>query len=666
MTMTLNGFAYPEGLPRTVTDVVHGQEVADPFRWLEDATSVETRAWASAQQVLSRALLAGLPDSDTARDLMTALMAAGTGTPALRRGRWVFREMTDPLGEHPRLCASGPAGHDDHVLWDRSAMARWDPSPDGRTVALQSIEGGREDHTPLVLLDVPTGEITARMPHTRYSPIAWLADSSGFFYSRAAKRNGPQELWLRRHGTEHRILASSDDLCRFRVRLWHDRWLTVAIRRGSDLRNRLLLADIGPDPRRPVWSRIQDTAIATTVPHLTARGELFLATTYGAPAGRVVTADPYHCDPERWTTVVPEDAEAPLTHACLQEAPGTDVPQLLVARTRRGRPDVSVHFPGTGRPPRPVPLPGSGTVLSLDTDPGGPTHLGWTSWTTPPATYRVDPVSLALAGGPVRRHQDELHEWREETVSADGARIPLTLLRRRNGADGPSPTLLLGYGGFQQTLTSSYESLVLAWVESGGLVVVPELRGPTATGGKHATFEDLEATADHLRRQALTLPHQLGLLGMSNGGLTMAAATVRAPGRYGAVVCIAPLTDMVRYEHSGLGHAWRHEYGSAQDPDAFRHLLSYSPYHRITPGRPHPPTLLITLDGDTRVDPLHARKFCARLQHEAHGGGPYLWRTYRNSGHASMSRSARQQMACDILGFSAFHTGLRLASPTAR
>ncbi|WP_407554771.1 prolyl oligopeptidase family serine peptidase [Streptomyces sp. Pv4-95] len=654
--------AAPSVSPRApFREVLHGHTVDDPFRWLEDGASDTTRDWLDHQQRFSHDVLAALPGRDAVERTLTHLMAQGARSPERVVGTRVFREVIDAEGEHPVLGVFQAAREDEAVvLWRRSALASWEPSPDGRTVACQILEGGREDRTPLLLLDATTGHIRNRIPRTRHSPVAWLPDGSGFFYAGTDEDGGSQDLWLHRHGRDRRVLRGTDDLDRFRARVWHGRWLTVEIRRGSETRNRLWLAELGEQPARPLWTPLQESADAVSTAHVARSGVVFLATTHGAPDGQVVVVDPNRPGPEHRTTVVPEEPGAPLTHLCLLDgAQERRPPRLLVARTRAGRPVLSVHQLGGIVPPRTLPVPSSGTVLSLESAPHGGARLGWTSWTTPPIAVPLDPDSSPAVTFP-DDGPEPLEEWREFAPSADGTGVPLTLLARRGRPSGPLPTLLLGYGGFGHALTSSYESLVLAWVRAGGLVAVPDLRGPTARAGKHSTFEDLEGAADHLRRRGLSAPDRLALLGMSNGGLTMAAAMVRDPGRYAAVVAIAPLTDMVRYEQSGLGRSWRHEFGSAADPDQFRHLLSYSPYHRIEHGRPYPPTLLITLHGDTRVDPLHARKFCARLQSASSGNGPYLLRSYGDSGHTSMARSARHRMSCDVLSFAGHHTGLAL------
>ncbi|GGN32675.1 prolyl endopeptidase [Streptomyces kronopolitis] len=655
------GVTHPVGPCAPAHEVIHGHLVEDPFRWLEDPAAPATLDWLAHQDRLSDAELAALPGRHAAARTLSHLMAYGGRRPERRVGTRVFREVVDAEAEFPAL-AVFEAGRDDEpvVLWRQSALASWEPAPDGRTVACQILQDGREDHTPLLLLDVATGEVRHRIPRTRHSPVAWLPDGSGFFHARSAADGGPQDLWLHRHGRDRQVWHGSDDLDRYRARVWHGRWLTVEIRRGSETRNRLWLADLGADPARPVWTPLQEAADAVSTAHVARNGTVFVATTHGAPDGQVVVVDRDRPGPDHWTTVIPEEPGAPLTHLCpVDDADGSRPPRLLVARTLAGSPALFVHHPGTRTPPRPLPLPPSGTVLSLESPPHGGVRLGWTSWTTPPVAVPLDPDSAPGVTIPEAGPQP-LEEWRESAPSADGTGVPLTLLAHRGRPSGPLPTLLLGYGGFGRELTSSYESLVLAWVRAGGLVVVPDLRGPTAAAGKHSTFEDLEAVADHLRRRGLGGPDLLALVGMSNGGLTMAAAMVRDPDRYAAVVCVAPLTDMVRYERSGLGRSWRHEFGSAADPDQFRHLLSYSPYHRIEHGLRYPPTLLITLHGDTRVAPLHARKFCARLQRASSGRGPYLLRSYGDSGHTSMARGARHLMSCDVLSFAAHHTGLDL------
>ncbi|WP_433217328.1 prolyl oligopeptidase family serine peptidase [Microtetraspora malaysiensis] len=242
------------------------------------------------------------------------------------------------------------------------------------------------------------------------------------------------------------------------------------------------------------------------------------------------------------------------------------------------------------------------------------------------------------------------------------------LIIARAGLHGPRPAILYGYGGFGVALTPAYAADTLAWTEAGGVVAVAMVRGGGEEGEewhragmldrKQNAFDDFVAAAETLIADGWTAPDRLGIWGESNGGLLVGAALTQRPDLFAAAVCSAPLLDMVRYERSGLGPAWRGEYGSAEDPDLFRCLLGYSPYHRVREGVDYPATLFTVFGGDTRVDPAHARKMCAALQRATGGDRPILLRHEGDVGHGARATSRATALAADTLAFLAAHTGL--------
>jgi prolyl oligopeptidase len=237
--------------------------------------------------------------------------------------------------------------------------------------------------------------------------------------------------------------------------------------------------------------------------------------------------------------------------------------------------------------------------------------------------------------------------------------------------EGPRPTILYGYGGFGLSLTPSYAASILAWVEAGGVYAIANLRGGGEEGeewhragmgsNKQRVFDDFIAAAEHLMDDGLTRPDLLAISGGSNGGLLVGAALTQRPDLFRAVVCSAPLLDMVRYEQHGLGRLWSEEYGTASDPGQLRWLLTYSPYHRVRPGTAYPAVLFTVFGSDTRVDPLHARKMTAALQAATTSDpatAPILLRLEREAGHGARAVSRSVELAADTLSFSAWATGL--------
>jgi prolyl oligopeptidase len=249
-------------------------------------------------------------------------------------------------------------------------------------------------------------------------------------------------------------------------------------------------------------------------------------------------------------------------------------------------------------------------------------------------------------------------------TSTDGTQVLMVIVSPAGAADQPRPAVLYGYGGFDVSLTPTYSASILAWVEAGGVWAVANLRGGSEEGeawhragmreNKQNVFDDFHAAAEHLIETGWTTQDQLGISGGSNGGLLVGAALTQRPALYRAVVCSAPLLDMVRYEHSGLGQLWNEEYGTAADPDELAWLLGYSPYHHVEEGVGYPAVLFTVFDGDTRVDTMHARKMCAALQWATSyppSERPILLRAERDVGHGARSVSRTVDLAADQLAF---------------
>jgi len=339
-----------------------------------------------------------------------------------------------------------------------------------------------------------------------------------------------------------------------------------------------------------------------------------------------------------------------------------------------------VHDLATGERLGQVPLPGLGSVAGLSERPEGghEAWFGYTDYTTPSAVLRFDArdssvTTWATAPGSV---QVPAVTARQVTYqSKDGTPVRMLVLsgsHRDDVPEGPRPAILYGYGGFDISLTPAYSPNVLAWVSAGGVYAVANLRGGSEEGEewhragmldrKQNVFDDFHAAAETLIRDGWTTPEQLAISGGSNGGLLVGAALTQRPGLYAAVVCSAPLLDMVRYERFGLGQTWNVEYGTASDAEHLGWLLAYSPYHHVVPGTAYPAVLFTVFANDTRVDPVHAYKMCAALQHATSSGQwrPVLLRAEAQVGHGARAVSRMAELAGDTLAFAARHTGLRV------
>jgi prolyl oligopeptidase len=677
--------------------------VPDPYRWLEDAASVATLRWCAEQEKLYAAERAAWPDLERWRARVAALDAVDrTRAPKVRGGR-VFWLRQHAGQEHPVLVVT-EAGADgaERVLLDpgaldpsgRTVLDAWEPSVEGDLLACQVSRNGTED-SELRVIDVATGKVVdGPVDRVRKSSIGWLPGGEAFYYVRHLDpRLNPGEERYHRRVCLHRVGTTADaDAVIFgegrektqfySVFVTTDgRWLGVTATLGTGRGTDVHLADLSAGPLdRPLLRPVQEGMEAATrlhaLPGTGPRDLMWLRTDRDAARGRVVACRPaeLHLGPDAWHEVIPERPDAVLTHLVVLSGPELKHPVGLAAWTRNTVAEVTVHDLTEGRQVAMVPLPGTGAVGDFSAGPPGSheAYFAYTDFVTPPRvlrfdarTYRVtrwerDASNTPAVGGAVTRQV--------AFPSRDGTTVRMFVISPTGRPDVPRPALLTGYGGFGRTMSPRYRAQVLAWVEAGGVFAWAGLRGGGEEGEawhlagsgrqKQNTFDDFAATADRLIAAGWTEPGRLAIMGGSNGGLLVGAALTQQPEKYAAVVCMSPLLDMVRYELSGLGPSWTPEYGSAQDPAQFSTLLGYSPYHRVTPGTAYPAVLLTAADGDTRTDPLHARKMCAALQYASSGAGPVLLRREHGVGHGDRAASRAVALQAECLAFLAAHVGL--------
>lgn len=620
--------SYPcaERLP--LVEQVHGCAVADPYRWLEDASAAETLRWLGEQDNNWLEYAGSLSSRYRLRNRVRELSNVGSESTPVWRGDRCFTVRREP-GQRPLLYV------DDNPL-DLPTLDAWQPSPDGSKLAYQVSSGGDEQSV-LHVLDVTTGQlIDGPIDGCRYSPIAWLPDGTSFYYVRfrQVRRHQlgvPDDITILAAEASYGLEISADG-----------RWLTISAARGAA--NDLWLMDLATDePPTPIQQGVDATTIMTVGPD----GRLYIVTTRDAPTGRICIGDP--TEPHVWHDYL--TPAGPLTGlAILDEV-------AFVGTTG----EIIIHDRETGRQLGEVDLPGIGSIGSLSTDGGTRAWFTYTDSVTPPTVYCYDAKTERTTSQTTGASTSQAETHSLTYTSPDGTELELRAITRPGG-DGPRPAILYGYGGFGQTLTPTYSAFALAWVEAGGVFVTAHVRGGGERGtashqagilqNKQKVFDDFIAAAEYLIAEGWTTPDQLALCGESNGGLLVAAALTQRPELFAAAVCSAPLTDMVRYELSGLGERWVPEFGTAKDPQQFRHLLSYSPYHQVAAGVKYPAVLFAVFGNDTRVDPLHARKMCAALQHASES--LILLRNEPDAGHVTGGVS----LAADMLAFLADQTGL--------
>ena len=692
--------AYPPALRSELQDSINGFLVADPYRWLEDPGSEETRAWLAAQDALYAEQLAALPGREALAKRLAELLGAGTvSTPAWRGERQFFlRRM--PGQEHAVLYTATADGGE-RVLIDpmqvdpsgTTTLDAWQPDKEGRLLAYQLSEGGAEESV-LRVLDIETGQdVDGPIDRCRYSGVAWLPGGKAFYYTRrlapgdvpAGEEQYHRRLYLHRTGT-----PADDDIMIFGAGRektnyymasvsMDGRWLIVGAAAGTAPRNDLWLADLAASGESaPDLRVIQRDVDAQTTASVGRDGLLYIFTDAGAPRGRLLTADPAAPEAGHWREKLPQDDEAVLTDYAILDGPELDRPVLLAAWTRHAVSEISVHDLATGERTGAIPLPGLGTIGGLSERPEGG-HEAWFAYTdnvTPVTIFRYDARSGEVgvwARSPGAVDVPDVETRQVAYPSKDGTTVRMLVISGRQDQREPRPAILTGYGGFGISMTPGYAATVLAWVEAGGVYAIAGLRGGSEEGEdwhragmrdrKQNVFDDFHAAAEKLIADQWTTPAQLSISGGSNGGLLVGAALTQRPDLFAAVVCSAPLLDMVRYERFGLGETWNDEYGTAADPAELGWLLSYSPYHHVRAGTDYPAVLFTVFDSDTRVDPLHARKMCAALQHAAPGSlarHPILLRRESDVGHGARAVSRSVSLSSETLAFAAFHTGLSL------
>ena len=695
-SVTTNAPQYPAAPRLDLVDDFHGTPVADPYRWLESDDDPRTAEWLTQQRDLMDAERAEWTRREQFADRVEELLGAGTVSPPYWRGDRYFLTRREP-GQQFSVLYVVEADGTERVLIDPMAidpsgvttLDSWQPSKEGDRLAYQLSVGGNEESL-LYVMDVESGEtIEGPIDRCRYSPVAWLLGGQAYYYVRRiapdllpeSEQNFHRRVYLHRVGT-----SPDDDVLVFGagmtmtnyygVEVSRDgRWLQVSAAEGTEPRNDLWVADLTASPSTaPAFVLVQGDVDAQTGLTFLRDGRVLVSTDLDAPRGRVAVTTPGAWGPHAWEDLIPEDPEAVLESVTVLDGPGLDEDLLVVVRTSHGVARMSLHRAADGAALHDIELPGAGTIGGpVEHIDGGPvTWFVFTDHTTVPTVYaydaRTDAVTLH-ARPPGSVDVPAVHSQQVTYTSKDGTEVRMFVLSPTEEPDRPRPTILYGYGGFGVPLTPGYSAAILAWVEAGGVWAVANLRGGSEEGedwhragmlgNKQNVYDDFHAAAEWLTAQGWTDAEHLGVYGGSNGGLLVGAAMTQRPELFNAVVCVAPLLDMIRYTTSELGPTWTVEYGDPEDPEQFGWLHAYSPYHRVVEGTDYPATMFAVFDNDTRTDPMHGRKMCAAVQHATSGTRPILLRTEGDVGHGARSLSKSVDETADTLAFFARWTGLQ-------
>lgn len=652
-----------------VKETLHGVEIADPYRWLEDQQSPETRAWIDAQNAYTRSLLDAWPGRETLRRRLGELMKVDTiGLPLERHGRYFFKKRLANQDQGVLYVRNG-LDAPDQVLIDPNPMSAdgsisvslGTVSRDGSLIAYSFRHGG-EDEVSIQFLNVDDRkELPDRLPKGRYFGMQMTPDKSGFYYSRnepigprvyyhlmGKDPSGDKQIFGEGYGPDKIITISlSED----------GRYLVIHVLHGSAAdKTEIYFQDL--TAQGPLTPIVND--IAARFSGEVGGDELFVHTNWKAPNGRIFAVDLQHPERDRWRDVVPEGNAAIQSMAL---AGG----KLLVDYVENASSHVQV-FDAEGKRTRELALPTLGSLAGISARWTSPeVFYGFDSYAVPYTIYRYDvPTGVqkewARLNVPIQSEKFDVKQvWYE---SKDKTRVPMFLLSLKGTKlDGSNPVLLTGYGGFNVSDTPGFSGLAAVWAEQGGVFALANLRGGGEFGeawhktgmldNKQNVFDDFIAAAEWLIQNHYTNPSRLAIMGTSNGGLLVGAALTQRPDLFRAVYCGYPLLDMLRYQKFLVARYWVSEYGSSDDPAQFKYIYAYSPYHHVTPGTKYPAVLFASGDSDTRVAPLHARKMAALLQASTGSDRPVLLRYDTEAGHSAggMPVTKRIDQTADELSF---------------
>jgi prolyl oligopeptidase len=687
---------YPATRTVDQADDYHGTRVADPYRWLEDVDSPETRQWVEAQNAVTQAYLATIPQRGPIRERLTKLWNYPKyGTPFREGGRQFYFENSG-LQNQSVLYVRDAAKRAPRVLLDPNtlsadgtvALSAAAVSPDGKLLAYGTSASG-SDWQEFHVRDVASArDLPDTLKWIKFSGASWTRDNKGFFYSRydeptsgnaLTNVNKFQKLYYHRLGTPQ----SADVLVYerrdqpdwgFGAEVTEDgRYAVISVSHGTSPKNRVYVIDLG-DPRAPKVSnpvvKLLDAFDASYTFVDNDRTTFYFVSDNDAPRSRLLAVDLAAPAPERWRTVIPQDKDA---------LEGVEVVGDRFVATYLEDAKSSIRFFDlkSGAPAGRLDLPGIGSVGGINGKRGDTDFFySFTSFLYPTTVFRYDMKARKSEKyrAPTIDFDASQYETKQVFVtSKDGTRVPMFLtMRKGTPQNGNNPALLYAYGGFNISLTPSFSPANLVWLEMGGIYAVANLRGGGEYGKewheagtlerKQNVFDDYIAAAEYLVREKYTSSPKLAIAGGSNGGLLVGAAMTQRPELFGAALPAVGVMDMLRFHKFTIGWAWTSDYGSADSASHFPFLRAYSPLHNLKPGTRYPATLVTTADHDDRVVPGHSFKFAAALQAAQAGPAPTLIRIETKAGHGAGKPTSKQiDEAADRFAFLVKNLGVQSA-----
>jgi len=682
----------PKAKVDIVEETIHGHKIADPYRWLEDASSPDSQEYVRQELAYTRSILDPLPGRDQIHQRLTQLLSIGTiGTPQIG-GPYYFYTRRDGTQNQPVLLVREGLNGKDRTLIDPNLLSSdgtvaldwWFPSDDGKYVAYGTSASGSENST-LHLIETATGKLLPdTIEHTRIAQVAWKKDNSGFYYGRNPKKGDVPEgddvyylhifyhalgsdpkndplIWGEGRKKEEILVSQLPDD--------DDRWLLLTAYQGSAGKNELFLQNLKAGTPPVELTSGKDFHYSGEI----FRGKLFITTNEDAPHFRLFVVDAANPGRANWKEIIPP-ADGILKGTGILDG------KILALYEKDASSQLKL-FDLEGKALGDIELPSIGSIEGL----GGrwdrkEAFFGFQSFTVPPSVYQVDLASSSrttslwdkVSTPGIDPSQYEVRQvW---YTSKDGTKVPMFVFHKKGlQLNGKNPTLLTGYGGFNVSLTPTFSGGRFLWLEHGGVFAVANLRGGSEFGEewhragmldkKQNVFDDFIAAAEFLISDKITDKDHLAIQGGSNGGLLMGAMITQRPDLFRAVVCQVPLLDMLRYQNFLIAKFWVPEYGSAEDAKQFDWLYAYSPYHHVKAGTEYPAIMFMTADSDSRVDPMHAKKMAALMQAEAANGQsrerPILLRIDTKAGHGQGQPITKQiEDGTDVYSFLFWQLGV--------
>jgi len=642
---------------KPVTDEVAGHSLTDPYRWLEDAKSPETRAWIEAQMRYTQQYLSQVEVRPEIVKRLPELHHVETvASPTERNDVYFYNKRLPDENQSSIYVRKGLHGSDERLIdatklsADQNTSVHIDDVSKDAALLVYGIREGGADEQSVHLMDVPTRkELADVLPRARYSGISLAPDKQGIFYSKY-EPSGTVVYY-------HRIGQPADsDRLVFGKEFKGETFGQMQLISAHVTQNgRYLIITVShgvPATREDIYAkelRSADAPIQEVIHGIDSRftpvnydDDLYVLTDYQADNYRVVKVRLTDPAPDKWQTIIPESKDVISDLSIVGGKLFATGLHDVVTQTRifglDGKQVGTINYPGLGS---------ASEVRGREDSRHG--FYTFESFNIPPAVYHYDAASgksEVFAKPKVPFDSDQYQVKQVFYNSKDGTSVPMFISSKKGlKQNGKVPTLMFAYGGFLIPMTAHWDPEFAWWMEQGGFYAQPNLRGGGEYGEawhkagmfekKQNVFDDFFAAAEYLIANQYTASEHLAIRGRSNGGLLMGAALTQSPELFGAVWVGYPLLDMIRFQNFLVGRWWTSEYGSAENPEQYAYLIKYSPYQNVKPGTRYPAIMLNTGDSDTRVDPLHARKMTAELQADDASDRPVLLHYQTKAGHSS-------------------------------